>query len=90
MMHFLPWARSKLYVLYRHHPELVEKLLTTVSPRAEKIIRMKLGIREQQQSLKDIAAKFGVSEERIRQLERKAYRIIFFNLKKEAPNGKEK
>jgi RNA polymerase primary sigma factor len=48
----------------------VQKMLTTLSPREEKIIRMRFGIGEKAQyTLEETGKVFGVTRERIRQIE---------------------
>ncbi len=53
--------------------EKVRNLLSTLSPREEKIIRLRFGIGEESEyTLEEIGKRFGVSRERIRQIEKKA------------------
>ncbi len=53
--------------------EKVRNLLSTLSPREEKIIRLRFGIGEDSEyTLEEIGKRFGVSRERIRQIEKKA------------------
>jgi RNA polymerase primary sigma factor len=50
--------------------EQVQKLLTTLTPREEKIIRMRFGIREKSNhTLEETGKVFGITRERIRQIE---------------------
>jgi RNA polymerase primary sigma factor len=51
----------------------VKNILTTLSPREEKIIRLRFGIGEDAEyTLEEIGKRFNVSRERIRQIEKKA------------------
>ncbi len=51
----------------------IKSILSTLSPREEKIIRLRFGIGEQCQfTLEEIGKRFNVSRERIRQIEKKA------------------
>ncbi|HIE33239.1 MAG TPA: sigma-70 family RNA polymerase sigma factor [Thermodesulfobacteriaceae bacterium] len=53
--------------------EKIRSLLSTLSPREEKIIRLRFGIGEEDEyTLEEIGRRFGVSRERIRQIEKKA------------------
>ncbi|OAQ20840.1 sigma-70 family RNA polymerase sigma factor [Thermosulfurimonas dismutans] len=53
--------------------EKIRSLLSTLSPREEKIIRLRFGIGEEgEYTLEEIGKRFGVSRERIRQIEKKA------------------
>lgn len=53
--------------------ERVKSILTTLSPREEKIIRLRFGIGEDAEyTLEEIGKRFNVSRERIRQIEKKA------------------
>ncbi len=53
--------------------EEVDKVLSTLTPREEKIIRMRLGINEETEyTLEEVGDLFGVTRERIRQIELKA------------------
>lgn len=49
--------------------EEVERVLATLTPREEKVIRMRFGIGEDEFTLKEIAEDFEVTAERIRQIE---------------------
>jgi len=53
--------------------ERIRGILTTLSPREEKIIRLRFGIGEDgEYTLEEIGKRFHVSRERIRQIEKKA------------------
>ncbi|MEF3169386.1 MAG: sigma-70 family RNA polymerase sigma factor [Deltaproteobacteria bacterium] len=53
--------------------ERIKAILTTLSPREEKIIRLRFGIGEDgEYTLEEIGKRFNVSRERIRQIEKKA------------------
>jgi RNA polymerase primary sigma factor len=53
--------------------EKIKKFLSTLSPREEKIIRMRFGLGEYEvYTLEEIGSIFKVSRERIRQIEKKA------------------
>jgi len=57
--------------------EKIRDLLKTLSPREEKIIRMRFGIGEKQSyTLEEVGNKFGVTKERIRQIENIALRKL--------------
>lgn len=57
--------------------EAVEAVLATLSPREEKVLRMRYGIGEPMQySLEEIGVQFFLTRERIRQIEIKALRIL--------------
>ena len=57
--------------------EKTRKVLTTLTPREEKILKMRFGIGEKQDyTLEDVGEKFGVTRERIRQIEAKALRKL--------------
>ncbi|HEX2933200.1 MAG TPA: sigma factor-like helix-turn-helix DNA-binding protein, partial [Candidatus Binatia bacterium] len=48
----------------------VQRILSTLSPREEKIIRMRFGIREKSNyTLEEAGQVFGITRERIRQIE---------------------
>jgi RNA polymerase primary sigma factor len=51
----------------------IRRLLGALSPREEKILRLRFGIGEEgEYTLEEIAKQFGLSRERIRQIEAKA------------------
>jgi len=57
--------------------EEVEKVLATLSPREEKILRMRFGIGERSDhTLEEVGKVFGVTRERIRQIEAKALKKL--------------
>ena len=57
--------------------EKIRDLLKTLSPREEKIIRMRFGIGERESyTLEEVGNKFGVTKERIRQIENIALRKL--------------
>lgn len=57
--------------------EKIRELLKTLSPREEKIIRLRFGIGEKQSyTLEEVGNKFGVTKERIRQIENIALRKL--------------
>ncbi|NPA40206.1 MAG: sigma-70 family RNA polymerase sigma factor [Thermodesulfobacteria bacterium] len=57
--------------------EKIRDLLKTLSPREEKIIRMRFGIGEKESyTLEEVGNKFGVTKERIRQIENIALRKL--------------
>ncbi len=57
--------------------EEVEKVLATLTPREEKILRMRFGIGEKSDhTLEEVGKVFGVTRERIRQIEAKALRKL--------------
>ena len=57
--------------------EEVSKVLSTLTPKEEKVIRMRLGIGEMtDRTLEEVADVFGLTRERIRQIEAKALRKL--------------
>ncbi|HVN25622.1 MAG TPA: sigma-70 family RNA polymerase sigma factor [Syntrophorhabdales bacterium] len=57
--------------------EEIDKVLSTLTPREEKIIRMRLGIGEKTEyTLEEVGDVFGLTRERIRQIEAKALRKL--------------
>ena len=57
----------------RETAELIEKMLATLSPREEKVLRKRFGFGEKRgQTLEEIGQEFGVTRERIRQIEANA------------------
>ena len=57
--------------------EEIDKVLSTLTPREEKIIRMRLGIGEETEyTLEEVGDVFGLTRERIRQIEAKALRKL--------------
>ncbi len=74
-------------VLRADEVEQVERYLVRLTPREEKVIRMRYGIGEPRQySLEEIGAQFGLTRERIRQIELKALRRLRF-LDRRGPGG---
>jgi RNA polymerase primary sigma factor len=57
--------------------EEIDKVLSTLTPREEKVVRMRLGIGEKSDStLEEVGDVFGLTRERIRQIEAKALRKL--------------
>ncbi len=57
--------------------EEIDKVLSTLTPREEKVIRMRLGIGEQTDyTLEEVGELFGLTRERIRQIEAKALKKL--------------
>jgi RNA polymerase primary sigma factor len=57
--------------------EKVRKSLACLAPREEKVIRMRFGIGERSDhTLEEVGQQFGVTRERIRQIEAKALRKL--------------
>jgi RNA polymerase primary sigma factor len=57
--------------------EEIDKVLSTLTPREEKVIRMRLGIGENTDfTLEEVGDVFGLTRERIRQIEAKALRKL--------------
>jgi RNA polymerase primary sigma factor len=57
--------------------EEIDKVLSTLTPREEKIVRMRLGIGEKTDfTLEEVGDVFGLTRERIRQIEAKALRKL--------------
>ncbi len=64
-------------VLYKDLCESVRKALATLSPREEKVIRMRFGIGEKaEHTLEEVGQDFEVTRERVRQIEAKALRKL--------------
>ena len=54
-------------------PEQTRKVLATLTPREEKVLRMRFGIGEKtDHTLEEVGQEFAVTRERIRQIEAKA------------------
>ncbi len=63
--------------LNSHISKKIRELLTVLSPREEKIIRLRFGIGEERTyTLEEVGKKFGVTKERIRQIESLAIRKL--------------
>jgi RNA polymerase primary sigma factor len=61
----------------RNLQEQTKKVLSTLTPRQEKIIRMRFGIEEKaDHTLEEVGQDFDVTRERIRQIEEKALRKL--------------
>ena len=57
--------------------EEIDKVLSTLTPREEKVLRMRLGIGEEtDHTLEEVGETFGLTRERIRQIEAKALRKL--------------
>jgi RNA polymerase primary sigma factor len=57
--------------------EEIDKVLSTLTPREEKVLRMRLGIGEERDyTLEEVGETFGLTRERIRQIEAKALRKL--------------
>ena len=57
--------------------EEIDSVLSTLTPREEKVIRMRLGIGENtNHTLEEVGNVFGLTRERIRQIEAKALRKL--------------
>ncbi|WP_456433817.1 sigma-70 family RNA polymerase sigma factor [Thermosulfuriphilus sp.] len=64
--------------------EKIRSILSTLSPREEKIIRLRFGIGEDgEYTLEEIGKRFGVSRERIRQIEKKALNRLRHNTRRD-------
>lgn len=63
--------------IYKDLKEQLDKVLATLSPREEKVIRMRFGIGEKQDyTLEEVGQVFEVTRERIRQIEAKALKKL--------------
>lgn len=61
-------------------PDIIEKALSTLDPREEKILRMRFGIGyETPHTLDEIGSHFGLTRERIRQIEKCALRNLKYS-----------
>jgi len=64
-------------VMFLNLTEQIQKVLSTLSPREEKVIRMRFGIGEKSDhTLEEVGQDFEVTRERIRQIEAKALRKL--------------
>ena len=72
--------------------EAVRQMLDHLSPREQKVLRLRFGLGEQPRTLEDVAEEFGISHERVRQLERQSLRklrpIALYRLGEYALNGR--
>jgi len=63
---------------------IIKKVLKTLTPREEEVIRMRYGMGEEQDhTLEEVGKKFGVTRERIRQIEKKALKKLQHPTRKE-------
>lgn len=76
MLDFIPYEYDVVtdFLAVKALKEQVRKVLNTLTPREEKVIRMRFGISEDETefTLQDIAADFQVTAERVRQIEKDA------------------
>ncbi|KAK3586167.1 hypothetical protein CHS0354_013117 [Potamilus streckersoni] len=64
-------------VVSSHLADITRKILSTLSPREEKVLRMRFGIDEKKDhTLEEVGQDFDVTRERIRQIEAKALRKL--------------
>lgn len=56
--------------------ELVDECLRSLTPRQEQVVRMRFGIGCEEMTLAQVGKNFGVTRERIRQIEMKSLRIL--------------
>jgi RNA polymerase sigma factor RpoD-like protein len=64
-------------VINRDLQEKIHKMLNTLSPKEERILRMRFGLGDETpHTLEEVGQKFGVSRERIRQIEAQALRKL--------------
>ena len=63
--------------IYEDLVDNLNKILSTLSPREEKVVRMRFGLGEKQDhTLEEVGQTFDVTRERIRQIEAKALRKL--------------
>lgn len=62
------------YPEFRNRGAKIDKLLLLLTPREEDILRLRTG--DNSQTLQAIGAKYGISRERVRQIEAKAIRKL--------------
>jgi len=68
--------------------EEVDKVLSTLAPKEEKVIRMRLGIGEENDhTLEEVGDVFGLTRERIRQIEAKALKKLQHPLRQKRLEG---
>jgi RNA polymerase sigma factor (sigma-70 family) len=56
--------------------EVVTNVLSTLTPREERVLRMRFGINTKEHTLEDVGVQFSVTRDRIRQIEAKALRKL--------------
>jgi RNA polymerase primary sigma factor len=67
----------KLLLVNLNLAEQTRKVLATLTPREEKVLRMRFGIGEKaDHTLEEVGQDFAVTRERIRQIEAKAFRKL--------------
>ena len=64
------------YAVKKEEAERIKKVLTELTPREQAVLKYRFGISEQQKTLGSVADIFGVTTERIRQVEAKALRKL--------------
>jgi RNA polymerase sigma factor (sigma-70 family) len=69
-------ATPELTVQARQLREVVAQTLATLTPREERIVRLRFGFGGEDQTLEEVATEFGVGPQRIRQIEVKALRKL--------------
>ncbi len=55
---------------------VLEQAIGSLSPRAQEVIRARFGLGEPEMTLDEVGEKFGVTRERVRQIETKALRLL--------------
>ena len=71
------WSFSRHVAASRNLAEKTRKALAVLTPREEKVLRMRFGIGEQMDhTLDEISRKFDLTRERIRQIEARALRKL--------------
>ena len=56
--------------------EVVTKILSSLQPREERVLRMRFGINTKEHTLEDVGVQFSLTRDRIRQIEAKALRKL--------------